>query len=394
MAHMAIYATHSINGEAAMHTDILKHDALKGWYTLYPERFNNKTNGITQRRWLLLCNPLLAGLITKHIGDDWILDLRHLERLQMFENDQAFLEELMEIKRMNKQSLADYISIREHGVTLNPDSIIDIQIKRLHEYKRQLLNALSIVEIYYRLKAGELPDFYPMTFIFGAKAAPGYRRAKAIIKYINEIAKMVNNDPTTKDKLQVIFVQNYNVSYAEKLIPAADISEQISTAGTEASGTGNMKFMLNGAVTLGTYDGANVEIVQEAGYDNNYIFGARVERIREIENSYNPREIYSQNPRISRALDTLINGIFTDNGTGLFRELYDSILHGASYHKADQYYLLLDFDDYVETKLQANRDYRDKLSFSRKCLNNISKAGAFSSDRTIAEYASEIWGLN
>ncbi|MCL2003518.1 MAG: glycogen/starch/alpha-glucan phosphorylase [Oscillospiraceae bacterium] len=390
MTRMAVYATHSTNGVAALHTEILKHDVLKEWHALYPERFSNKTNGITQRRWLSLCNPKLAGFITERIGDGWITDLDQLERLRDYERDHDALWELADIKRHNKLCLAEYVCSREHGVKLNPDSIFDIQVKRLHEYKRQLLNAFSILDIYFQLKDGCLSDFYPMTFLFGAKAAPGYRRAKAIIKVINEVAELVNRDSAVMDTLKVVFVQNYNVSYAEKLIPAADISEQISPAGTEASGTGNMKFMLNGAVTLGTYDGANVEIAQQAGHESNYIFGSRVEQIREIKDSYHPRGLYEASPGIRRVLDTLIDGTLNDNGTGLFRELFDSLLHG---HNPDQYYLLLDFESYMATKLQANRDYRDRLEFSRKCLHNTSSAGIFSSDRTIREYAADIWHL-
>ncbi|MFV0411849.1 MAG: glycogen/starch/alpha-glucan phosphorylase, partial [Oscillospiraceae bacterium] len=275
MARMAVFATHSTNGVAALHTEILKNDVLKEWYALYPERFNNKTNGITQRRWLGLCNPELAAFITGRIGSGWLTNLSELEKLAPYAEDAASLRQFMAIKAQKKQQLANHVQVHENGFALNVNSIFDIQIKRLHEYKRQFLNALSILDIYFSLKEGALPGFVPMTFLFGAKAAPGYKRAKGIIKFINEIAAKINADPETKNKLQVLFVQNYNVSYAEKLIPAADISEQISTAGTEASGTGNMKLMLNGAVTLGTYDGANIEIVEESGEENNFIFGAR-----------------------------------------------------------------------------------------------------------------------
>lgn len=393
MARMAVYATHSTNGVAALHTEILKNDALKEWYALYPKRFNNKTNGITQRRWLALCNPELASFITERIGDKWITELNDLKKLEPYANDEASLKQFLEIKKQKKIQLANHVRVHEYGFELNIDSLFDIQIKRLHEYKRQFLNALSILDIYFALKEGTLTDFAPMTFLFGAKAAPGYKRAKGIIKFINEIAKLVNNDALTKDKLQVLFVQNYNVSYAEKLIPAANLSEQISTAGTEASGTGNMKLMLNGAPTLGTYDGANIEIVEESGEENNFIFGARVEDIEQIKNSYDPKAIYSSNPGIKRALDTLIDGTFDDNGTGMFKDLYDSILHGTAWHKPDQYYLLLDFPSYVDAKLTANKAYQNQLEYARKCLLNIANAGKFSSDRTIRQYASEIWGL-
>jgi starch phosphorylase len=393
MARIAIFATHSTNGVAALHTEILKHDALKEWYAVWPERFSNKTNGITQRRWLALCNPELSAFITDRIGNGWITNLEELKKLTPYANDPNSLRQFMDIKRRNKERLAGHVKLFEYGAKLNVDSIFDVQIKRLHEYKRQLLNAFSILDIYYGLKEGRITGFAPMTFLFGAKAAPGYYRAKGIIKYINEIAKLVNSDPETKDLLQVLFVQNYNVSYAEKLIPATDVSEQISTAGTEASGTGNMKFMLNGAVTLGTYDGANVEIVEQAGEENNFIFGARVEEIAGAAKTYNPKAIYKQNPRIRRILDTLIDGTFSDAKTGFFRELYDSILEGASWHKPDQYYLLLDFESYVDAKLAANRAYQDPLAFARMCLLNTANAGIFSSDRTIAQYAREIWGI-
>lgn len=390
MARLAIYASHSTNGVAQLHTDILKKDALKEWYEIYPERFNNKTNGITQRRWLALANMELSGFITDKIGSSWVTNLDHLKELEKFANDKIVIKQFGDIKRIKKRQLADYIYKKE-GIRIDPDFIFDIQVKRLHEYKRQLLNAFSILDIYYGLKEGRITEFNPTVFLFGAKAAPGYYRAKGIIKYINEIAKMIDDDASVKDKLKVVFVSNYNVSYAEKLTPAADISEQISTAGTEASGTGNMKFMLNGAVTLGTYDGANVEIVDQAGEENNYIFGARVEDIEAIKNDYDPMELYKQNPRIKKVLDTLIDGTFDDGGTGMFQELYDSILTGASWHKPDHYYLLLDFLPYCETKLRVNADYSDTFTFRRKCFLNTANAGKFSSDRTIRDYANEIW---
>lgn len=390
MARLAVFASHSTNGVAQLHTEILKKDALKEWYRLYPERFNNKTNGITQRRWLALANMELSGFITDKIGSSWVTDLDRLKNLERFADDRAVLKEFGDIKHIKKKQLADYIRRQEH-IQLNPDFIFDIQVKRLHEYKRQLLNAFSILDIYYGLKDGRIKDFTPTAFIFGAKAAPGYFRAKGIIKYINEIAKLIDGDPEVRDKLQIVFVHNYNVSYAEKLIPAADISEQISTAGTEASGTGNMKFMLNGAVTLGTYDGANIEIVEQAGLTNNYIFGARVEEIEKLRQSYQPRELYENNPRIKRVMDTLVDGTFEDGGTGMFRELFNSILEGASWHKPDHYFLLLDFIPYCEARLQANRDYKDMYQFRRKCFMNTANAGKFSSDRTIRDYAKEIW---
>ena len=390
MARMAIFVCFSTNGVAMLHTEILKADALKEWYQLYPERFNNKTNGITQRRWLALANMELAGFITDKIGNSWITDLSVLKKLEKLADDQTVIKQYDDIKQIKKRQLAEYIHKHE-GTKVNPDFIFDIQVKRLHEYKRQLLNAFSIMDIYYGLKDGRIKDFNPAVFIFGAKAAPGYYRAKGIIKYINEIARMIAADPDVNDKLQVVFVTNYNVSYAEKLTPAADVSEQISTAGTEASGTGNMKFMLNGAVTLGTYDGANVEIVEQAGIENNYIFGARVEDIEKIKDTYNPEEIYESNPRIKRVLDTLIDGTFDDGGSGMFKELYDSLLIGASWHKADHYYILLDFISYCEAKLKVNRDYTDRKTFRKKCFINTANAGKFSSDRTIRDYAIKIW---
>ena len=391
MARLAIYATHSTNGVAQIHTEILKNTALKEWYRLYPKRFQNKTNGITQRRWLALCNPELSEFITHRIGDRWVTDLEELKKLSAYADDPETLKQYQAIKRQKKQQLCDYIQVKE-GIELNPDFLFDIQIKRLHEYKRQLLHAFSILDLYFACKEGKISDFYPTVFLFGAKAAPGYYRAKGIIKYINEIAKKINGDPAVNQKMQVLFVHNYNVSYAEKMIPAADISEQISTAGTEASGTSNMKFMLNGAVTLGTLDGANIEIVEQSGAENNYIFGATVDEIAAVQDSYDPKRIYERNPRIRRVVDTLIDGTFSDNGTGMFQELYDSLLKGASWHKPDPYYLLLDFEAYCDTKLRANRDYADAISFARKCFLNTCNAGKFSSDRTVLEYAAEIWG--
>ena len=390
MARLAIFGSHSTNGVAKIHTDILKEDALKEWYALYPERFNNKTNGITQRRWLGLANMELSGFISDKIGNAWITDLDKLKELEKYAEDNTVIKEFDAIKKIKKQQLSEYIEKKE-GVKINPDFIFDIQVKRLHEYKRQLLNAFSILDIYYGLKDGRIKDFTPTCFIFGAKAAPGYFRAKGIIKYINEIANMIANDPEVNDKLQVVFVSNYNVSYAEKITPAADISEQISTAGTEASGTGNMKFMLNGAVTLGTFDGANVEIAEQAGEENNYIFGARVEDIENIKGSYDSKKLYDENPRIKKVVDTLVDGTFDDEGTGMFEELYTSILEGASWHQPDHYYLLLDLIPYCDAKLQANKDFKDTLTFRKKCFINTVNAGKFTSDRTIKEYREDIW---
>ena len=393
MARLAMYVSSYVNGVAWIHTEILKNDVLKEWYWVYPERFQNKTNGITQRRWLGLCNPELSAFITERIGSGWLKDMSKMEKLDEYINEES-IKEFNKIKYAKKKQLAAYIK-KMDGVEVNPKFIFDIQVKRLHEYKRQLLNAFSIMWIYFRLKSGQIPDFQPTCFIFGAKAAPGYKRAKAIIKYINEIAKLVNNDPDTKDKLQVVFVSNYNVSYAEKLVVAADISEQTSTAGTEASGTGNMKFMFNGAVTLGTYDGANVEIAQQAGEENEYIFGGRVEDINRLKrDGYDARALYNSNPMIKRVVDTLIDGTFSDNGAtgeGSFAELHNALINGTNWHHADHYYLLYDLQDYVAKKLQANNDYKDRISFGKKCLKNVAHCGIFSSDRTILQYASEIW---
>lgn len=399
MAFMAIYVSSYINGVAEIHTEILKNNALKEWYEIYPERFQNKTNGITQRRWLALCNPELSALITRLLGNaDWVKDLDELKKLEKYADDENVLNEFMAVKEAKKHQLAEFIKMRE-GIELDTDHIFDIQIKRLHEYKRQLLNALSILYIYFGIKDGSIRDFTPTVFIFGAKSAPGYRRAKAIIKFINEVGRLVNADPDTADKLKVVFVQNYNVSYAEKLVCAADVSEQISTAGTEASGTGNMKLMLNGAVTLGTYDGANVEIVREAGEENNYIFGARVEELEKIMPDYDPREVLFKDEKVKRVLDKLIDGEFDDGGIssdqeGSFRELYKALTDGASWHVPDHYYVLGDLTSYVEAKLRLNADYKDRLAFARKCWMNICNAGKFSSDRTIKDYAENIWKIN
>lgn len=394
MAWLAIYATHATNGVAKLHTDILKYQELKDWYEIYPERFLNKTNGITQRRWLKLCNKGLSNLITKLLGgDEWVTNLTMLKNLEKYKDDEIVLNKLLEIKHSNKERLAKYIEENE-GIKIDPNSIFDIQIKRLHEYKRQLLNAFHILDLYYRLKENPDMDIEKRTFIFGAKAAPGYFRAKGIIKFINEIAKLINNDKSINNKIKVVFVQNYRVSYGEKLFPAADISEQISTAGKEASGTGNMKFMLNGTPTIGTYDGANVEIVKEAGEENNFIFGAKVEEIEKIKDTYNPKKYYEKVPGLKKVVDTLINGTFDDGDIGMFEELYTSLLEGASWHRADNYFIFKDFDDYRKAQNKVDVEYKDRLSWAKKCLINIANAGKFSSDRTIMEYAKEIWSID
>ena len=391
MAELATYATHAINGVAALHSEILKNDVFADWYHLYPERFQNKTNGITQRRWLGLCNPELVNLITKQIGPGFETDLDRLKLLVPRIN-KSLCNEFISVKNTKKKQLCAEIQKRE-GVLIDPGMVFDVQVKRLHEYKRQFMNALSILAIYDQLKRGQLKDLPPVAFIFGAKAAPGYDRAKAVIHWINMIAEKVNSDPETKDRLKVVFVRNYNCSWAEKIIPAADISEQISPAGTEASGTGNMKLMLNGAVTLGTFDGANVEIVEEAGRENNYIFGATVEELNEIRDTYDPVKIYKKNTLLRRAMDTLTDGSFPDED-GRLAELHDAILKGASWHKPDHYFVMKDFGDYYEKKLQAIRDAKlDETAFARKCLMNVACAGKFSSDRTIRQYAREIWNV-
>jgi starch phosphorylase len=403
MANMACYVGSHVNGVAAIHTEILKADTLADWYKLYPERFLNETNGITQRRWIRLCNGELSALITRLLGsEDWVKNLDELQKLKKYADDEAVLREFIAIKKEKKRQLSEYVKLndRDIGFTLDPDTIFDTQIKRLHEYKRQLLNALSILYIYYGIKDGSITNFTPTTYIFGAKAAPGYRRAKAVIRFIGEIAKKVNNDPDIGGKIKVVFLQNYNVSYAEKLVAGSDISEQISTAGTEASGTGNMKLMLNGTVTLGTYDGANIEIAEEAGEENNYIFGARVEDLEKIMPKYDPRE-YLANPKIKRVMDKLIDGEFADceeaehpGEEGTFKELYAALTDGASWHVPDHYYVLGDLESYVETKLRANAEYHDELAFARKCWLNMCSAGKFSSDRTIKDYAANIWKIS
>jgi len=387
MANLSVYVGSYVNGVAEIHSQILKDDCFKEWYQAFPDRFQNKTNGVTPRRWMGLCNPELTQMIKYRIGGDFLKDLDRLSKLKPMIDDDM-VRQFNQIKRQKKEQLCKVIAQCE-GVQLDPNFMFDVQVKRLHEYKRQLLNALSIMDIYFRLKDGSLKDFQPTVYLFGAKSAPGYARAKAIIRYINRIAKLINNDPAVSDKLKVVFVQNYNCSYAEHIIPAADVSEQISPAGTEASGTGNMKLMLNGAVTLGTLDGANVEIVKEAGMENNYIFGHTVEQINAQRDSYRARDIYEINDRLRKAIDTLVDGtVPTDDGQ---RELYHALLDGTHWHKADHYFLLLDYASYMDAKLQVNRDYADRLNFGRKCLMNIASGGKFSSDRTIRQYAEEIW---
>lgn len=394
MAYLACFVSKSINGVAKIHTEILKNRVLKEWHELYPDRINNKTNGITPRRWLLLANPALSAMITKHLGsDDWVKNSERIEQLKSLAEDEYALREFSDIKRENKKRLAEYI-LQNEGVQIDPEWIFDVQIKRLHEYKRQLLNALSVLELYFEIKEGSVSAFYPTVFIFGAKAAPGYKRAKGIIKFICELASFIEKDDYVSRFLKIVFIHDYNVSYAEKLVAGADVSVQISTAGTEASGTGNMKLALNGAVTLGTFDGANIEIVEKAGIENNYIFGATVDLIKQIENDYNPRDYYERDMRIRRCLDFLTSNKISDGGTGVFRELQDSLLKGASWHRADYYYLLYDFEHFLETRLKLNQDYKNESMFMKKCMLNAFSTGSFSADRTVKEYAEDIWNIS
>ena len=389
MANLAIHVSFSVNGVAELHTNILKDTELKDWYEIYESKFNNKTNGITPRRWLRLCNPELSEFITKLLGtDQWITNLELLKEIEKFCDDKEVLDEFIEIKNKKKVQLSKYIE-RVQGIEINPDSMFDIQIKRIHEYKRQFLNSLYILDLYYRLKENKDLDIPNVTFIFGGKAFPGYLRAKSIIKFIGKIQNLINNDKDVNEKLKVVFCENYGVSYAEKLIPSADVSKQISTAGKEASGTGNMKFMLNGAVTFGTYDGANVEIVRESGFENNFIFGLRVEDISKLKVVYNPYEYYENNHDIKKVLDSLINGTFDDGGTGEFKDLYDSVLKNG-----DEYFLLADFKYFKDEQDKMFKAYKDKYSWAKMCLMNVSNAGVFSSDRTINQYADEIWKID
>ena len=388
MANLSIYVGSYVNGVAEIHSKILVDDVFNKWYKVFPERFQNKTNGITPRRWFGLCNPELVSMVREKIGGaDFLKNLDEIGALKGMIDDET-VGRFNYIKHQKKEQLCAVVAKNE-GVQLNPDFMFDVQVKRLHMYKRQLMNAISIMDIYFRLKEGRLPNFYPTCFIFGAKAAPGYEDAKSVIRYINRIAKLINNDPAVNDKMRVCFVQNYNCSYAEHIIPAADISEQISPAGLEASGTGNMKLMLNGAVTLGTLDGANVEIAQEAGHANEYIFGATVDEINEIKGNYYAKNFYDANSDLRRALDTMVNGtVETDNG---IREVYNKLINWGP--SSDQYYVLKDYASYIEAKLRANAEYADRLNFGRKCLMNVASAAKFSSDRTIRQYASEIWHI-
>ena len=395
MAHLAIVAGYSVNGVARLHTEILKHEELKDFYEMMPEKFNNKTNGITQRRFLLHANPLLAGWVTKHIGDGWITDLSQMAKLKPLADDVKEREKFMDIKFRNKERLAKYI-LEHNGIEVDPRSIFDVQVKRLHEYKRQLLNILHIMYLYNKIKEHPELSFYPRTFIFGAKAAAGYKRAKQTIKLINSVADVINNDRSINGKIKVVFIEDYRVSNAELIFAGADVSEQISTASKEASGTGNMKFMLNGAVTLGTMDGANVEIVEEVGSENAFIFGLSSDEVIQYENygGYNPVDIYNSDWEIKRVVDQLVDGTYANGDHEMYRDLYNSLLNTQSSDRADTYFILKDFRSYAAAQEEVEKAYRDVDRWSKMALLNTASCGKFTSDRTIQEYVDEIWKLD
>ena len=394
MAHLAIVAGYSVNGVARLHTEILKKQELRDFYEMYPQKFNNKTNGITQRRFLLHGNPLLADWVTDKIGEEWIVNLPVIEGIAKYVDDPASQKEFMEIKRKNKVRLAKYI--KEHNnIDVDPDSIFDVQVKRLHEYKRQLLNILHVMYLYNEIKKNPSMEFYPRTFIFGAKAAAGYQNAKLTIKLINAVGNVVNNDPVVKNRIKVVFIEDYRVSNAELIFAAADISEQISTASKEASGTGNMKFMLNGALTLGTMDGANVEIVEEVGIEHAFIFGLSSDEVISYENNggYNPMDIYNSDADIKKVVDQLVDGTY-DHDRELFRSLYNSLLNTQSTDKADRYFILKDFRAYAEAQKQVEKAYKNTTGWAKSAMLNVAKVGKFTSDRTIQEYVDDIWHLD
>ena len=395
MAHLAIVAGYSVNGVARLHTEILKHEELKDFYDMMPEKFNNKTNGITQRRFLLHGNPLLADWVTKHIGDGWITDLSEMSKLKKYVDDPKVLAEFAEIKYQNKLRLAEYIR-NNNGIEIDPRSIFYVQVKRLHEYKRQFLNILHVMYLYNQIKDHPEMYFYPRTFIFGAKAAAGYVRAKETIKLINSVADVINNDKSINGKIKVVFIEDYRVSNAEIIFAAADVSEQISTASKEASGTGNMKFMLNGAPTLGTMDGANVEIVEEVGMENAFIFGLSSQEVIHFENhgGYNPTDIYFNDWDIKRVVDQLIDGTYANGNREMYRDLYDSLVNTHGRERADRYFILKDFRSYADAQKRVEEAYKDREAWSRKALMNVACCGKFSSDRTIQEYVDDIWHLD
>ncbi len=395
MAHLAIAAGYSVNGVAKLHTEILKNEQLHDFYELFPQKFNNKTNGITQRRFLMHGDPLLADWVSEHIGDDWITNLAHIEKMAIYATDKKAQQEFMNIKYQNKLRLAKYI--KEHnGIEVDPRSIFDVQVKRLHEYKRQLLNILHVMYLYNELKEHPDMDFYPRTFIFGAKAAAGYKNAKLTIKLINNVADVINNDRSINGKIKVVFIEDYRVSIAEWIFAAADVSEQISTASKEASGTGNMKFMLNGALTLGTMDGANVEIVEEVGKENAFIFGMSSDEViaHERNRDYDPMQIFNSDQDIRKVLMQLINGFYSPNDPELFRDLYNSLLNTQCTQFADTYFILKDFRSYAEAQKRVMEAYKDEEGWAKSAILNIAHAGKFSSDRTIQEYVDDIWHLD
>ena len=395
MAHLAIAAGYSVNGVARLHTEILKNQELKDFYEMFPQKFNNKTNGITQRRFLMHGNPLLADWVSNKIGEDWITNLKHLKKLEIYADDKKAQQEFMQIKYQNKLRLAEYIQ-KHNGVEVDPRSIFDVQVKRLHEYKRQLLNILHVMYLYNQLKEHPEMEFYPRTFIFGAKAAAGYKNAKLTIKLINSVADVINNDPSINGKIKVVFIEDYRVSIAEWIFAAADVSEQISTASKEASGTGNMKFMLNGALTLGTMDGANVEIVEEVGEENALIFGMSSDEVIEHEQKrdYNPMDIFNQDQDIRKVLMELINGFYSPNDPELFRDLYNSLLNTQCTQFADTYFILADFRSYAEAQKRVMEAYKDEEGWAKSAILNVANSGKFSSDRTIQEYVDDIWHLD
>ena len=395
MAHLAIAAGYSVNGVARLHTEILKNQELKDFYEMFPQKFNNKTNGITQRRFLMHGNPLLADWVSNKIGEDWITNLKHLKKLEIYADDKKAQQEFMQIKYQNKLRLAEYIQ-KHNGVEVDPRSIFDVQVKRLHEYKRQLLNILHVMYLYNQLREHPEMEFYPRTFIFGAKAAAGYKNAKLTIKLINSVADVINNDPSINGKIKVVFIEDYRVSIAEWIFAAADVSEQISTASKEASGTGNMKFMLNGALTLGTMDGANVEIVEEVGEENAFIFGMSSDEVIEHEQKrdYNPMDIFNQDQDIRKVLMELINGFYSPNDPELFRDLYNSLLNTQCTQFADTYFILADFRSYAEAQKRVMEAYKDEEGWAKSAILNVANSGKFSSDRTIQEYVDDIWHLD
>ncbi|MCI8557629.1 MAG: glycogen/starch/alpha-glucan phosphorylase, partial [Lachnospiraceae bacterium] len=395
MAHLAIAAGYSVNGVARLHTEILKNQELKDFYQMMPEKFNNKTNGITQRRFLLHGNPLLASWVTEHIGDEWITDLSQISKLKIYADDEKAQQEFMNIKYQNKVRLAKYI-LEHNGVEVDPRSIFDVQVKRLHEYKRQLMNILHVMYLYNQIKEHPEMPFYPRTFIFGAKAAAGYHRAKLTIKLINAVAEVINNDASINGKLKVVFIEDYRVSNAEWIFAAADVSEQISTASKEASGTGNMKFMLNGAITIGTMDGANVEMVEEMGEENAVIFGLSSDEVINYEQNggYNPMDIFNADQDIRQVLMQLINGYYAPNDPERFRDIYNSLLNTKNSDRADTYFILKDFRSYADAHTKVEEAYRDEKGWAKKAIMNTASCGKFSSDRTIQEYVDEIWHLD